>query len=124
MMNTNFAFLSGSKKCNVWFDYAEQAEEHLWNDPHTSGFKIRYLSEMILDSIYREVGLHVSKHATIEEKIDNLSEMRVLPLTITSTFHCIRGTGNKAGHPNNGPYTTSMAREGLERLRKVAVWYY
>ena len=124
MMSTNFAFLA--EKHPQWYKCAEQAEECLWDDPQTTGFKTRYLLEEILNSVYANVGLSSANIDSNEGKIAYLNNMEVLPVKVASAFHVVRDIGNAAVHADKkkGPCTTPMARQGLEHLHTAAVWYY
>jgi len=120
MLSTNFAFLE--KKFPEWYKRAVQAEDHLWDDPETTGSKIRILIEEILNSTFANVGLSATSLERIEEKINYLDKMEVLPVWVKDAFHKVRQIGNKAVHPD--PITTAEARIGLENLQIVAAWYY
>jgi GTPase SAR1 family protein len=124
MLSTNFAFLA--EKHPEWNKCAEQAEECLWDDPQTTGFKTRYLLEEILNSVYANVGLSSASIDSNEGKIAYLNNMEVLPAKVASAFHVVRDIGNAAVHADKkrGPCTTPMARQGLEHLHTAAVWYY
>ena len=117
MAASNFEFLQDVN--DTLYAIALAAERNLHQDPHTTLFKIRILSEEIVNFIAHLV--HVEPGLTTFEQLKQLGAKGYMDEDCLNIFHALRKHGNKAAHSYyNNPIAASHA---LEIAHKAATIY-
>ncbi len=118
MASSNFEFLRGVN--DNLYAIALSAERNLHQDPHTTLFKVRLLSEEIVNFISQLVNLD-PKLSTFDQ-LKELGNRGLLDDERLAIFHALRKHGNKAAH---GYYNNPVAAgHALEISQKAATIYY
>ncbi|PGT15362.1 MULTISPECIES: type I restriction-modification system endonuclease [Bacillus cereus group] len=103
---SNFEMLV--KTWPLFAQLGKQAEENIYRDPNVSIIKLRLFAEKMTEALFT---LERSTFWNLNGQVDKLRElerMGVLEDEITTIFHTIRKTGNKAAHNNYGNTTEAM----------------
>jgi len=117
MAASNFEFLQDVN--DTLYTIALSAESNLHQDPHTTLFKIRVLSEEIVNFIAQLVNLEPG--LTTFEQLKQLGAKGYMDEECLNIFHALRKHGNKAAHSYyNNPIAASHA---LEIAHKAATIY-
>ncbi|HIF9343067.1 TPA: type I restriction-modification system endonuclease [Photobacterium damselae] len=118
MSSSNFKFLQGVN--DTLYIIALSAERNLHQDPHTTLFKVRLLSEEIVNYISELVKL--DEGLSTFEQLKQLGNKGYLDEERQAIFHALRKHGNKAAH---GYYNNATAAGyALEIAHKAATIYY
>ncbi|MDP2515987.1 DUF4145 domain-containing protein [Photobacterium damselae subsp. piscicida] len=118
MSSSNFDFLQGVN--DTLYIIALSAERNLHQDPHTTLFKVRLLSEEIVNYISELVKL--DEGLSTFEQLKQLGNKGYLDEERQAIFHALRKHGNKAAH---GYYNNATAAGyALEIAHKAATIYY
>lgn len=99
----------------------KSAEENIYKDPDTSVFKMRQLSEKMIDVIYSLEGMAADKRASQVDKLNDLHNNYVLDDEIEGVFHTIRKTGNRAVHEGN--VSSEAALNLLKLSHYLSSWF-
>ncbi len=117
MAASNFEFLQDVN--DTLYTIALSAESNLHQDPHTTLFKIRVLSEEIVNFIAQLVNLEPG--LSTFEQLKQLGAKGYMDEECLNIFHVLRKHGNKAAHSYyNNPVAASHA---LEIAHKAATIY-
>ncbi|CAK1743905.1 type I restriction enzyme EcoKI endonuclease component [Vibrio crassostreae] len=118
MASSNFDFLQGVN--DTLYAIALSAERNLHQDPHTTLFKVRLLSEEIVGFIAELVKL--APNLSTFDQLKELGNRGFLDDERLTIFHALRKHGNKAAH---GYYNNPVAAgHALEISHKAATIYY
>ncbi len=118
MSASNFEFLKEAN--DTLYAIALSAERNLHQDPHTTLFKIRVLSEEIVNFIAQLV--HLEPNLSTYEQLKQLGAKGYMDEERLNIFHALRKHGNKAAHSYyNNPIAAGHA---LEIAHKAAIIYF
>lgn len=119
-MKSNFGFLKNEYP--ILHQLGQLAEQYIHNDPSSSLIKIRLLAERVVELIFQIHQLEFPYDDSTFSRLRLLSEDGYMESNITSLFHNIRKTGNKAAHTTND--LSGVAMTTLLSSFKVAKWFY
>jgi type I restriction enzyme, R subunit len=96
MMDSNFKFLS--KEFQILCNLGQSAEKYIHHDQSSALFKLRLMSEKMVDSIFEIHQIEFPSENSAFRKLQVLVDESILEDKITSLFHTIRKSGNQAVH--------------------------
>ena len=116
---SNFAFLQTSWP--VLARNACLAEQYITSDPNAALFKMRIVSEKLLDLVLVALAIEVDDSLSQHEKIHILRKAGLNP-AIPNLFDIVRKLGNKASH--EGHDDREDAKKCLLSIYKLSAWFY
>lgn len=118
-MSSNFDIFPDSYR--LFETLGRSAEENIYKDPDTSVFKMRQLSEKMIEVIYSLEGMVAEERANQVDKLNHLRDHYVLDNQIENIFHTIRKTGNRAVHEGN--VSSETALNLLKLAHYLSSWF-
>ena len=119
-MKSNFGFLKD--EFPILSQLGQLAEQYIHNDPSSSLIKMRLLGERIIELIFQVHQLEFPYDDSTFSRLRLLTEEGLLENNISSLFHNIRKTGNRAAHTTQD--LSSVAMTTLFSCFKVSKWFY
>ncbi|MFN2396785.1 MAG: type I restriction-modification system endonuclease, partial [Bacteroidales bacterium] len=120
MMESNFKFLSNEFR--ILYNLGQNAEKYIHHDPGAALFKLRLMSEKIVDWIFEIHQIGFPSENSTFRKLQVLADESILEDKITSLFHAIRKSGNQAVH--QGKIADGSAMTFLYSMFQLSKWFY
>ncbi|WP_167616664.1 type I restriction-modification system endonuclease [Maribellus sediminis] len=119
-MKSNFSFLANEYP--ILFNLGQSAENNVHQDPGVTLFKLRLMSEKMVDLIFEVHQLDFPYDNSIFAKLEILKDEGILEQNILSLFHNIRKSGNKAVH--EGHVKKESVTGYVLSMFKLSKWFY
>lgn len=119
-MKSNFSFLANEYP--ILFNLGQSAENNVHQDPGVTLFKLRLMSEKMVDLIFEVHQLDFPYDNSIFAKLETLKDEGILEQNILSLFHNIRKSGNKAVH--EGSVKNDSVTGYVLSMFKLSKWFY
>lgn len=119
-MDSNFRFLSA--EFQILFNLGQSAEKYIHHDPSAALFKLRLMSEKMVDSIFEIHQIEFPSENSTFRKLQVLTDEGILEDKIASLFHTLRKSGNQAVH--QGKLADGSAMTFLYSMFKLSKWFY
>jgi len=116
---SNFDILDG--QWEILAKTGKQAENSIYRDPNVSLIKIRLFAEQMTDIIFTLERIIPQSMGKQVDRLRELERLGVLEDEISSVFHEIRKTGNKAAHGNYGDEREAMSQ--LSAAHFLSNWF-
>lgn len=110
---------------NDWSFFSKlgkQAEDNIYRDSNVTLIKIRQFSEKMTEALFRLENIPLLSNETQVNKLSKLEQEGVLEEEISSVFHTIRKTGNKAAHDDSYG-DTSTAMNMVRYAHYLSTWF-
>jgi type I restriction enzyme, R subunit len=119
-MSSNFSFFR--PKWDVLANLGESAENNIYQDPHTTLFKLRLFGETIAKYILASENIREVYGTKQVERINILRREGLLEPEIEDIFETLRKKGNQASH--EGDYGKTEEAKALSLLAfRLAIWF-
>jgi type I restriction enzyme R subunit len=120
MMDSNFKFLS--REFQILCNLGQSAEKYIHHDPSSALFKLRLMSEKMVDSIFEIHQIGFPSENSTFRKLQVLADEGILEDKIATLFHTLRKSGNQAVH--QGKIEDGSAMTFLYSMFKLSKWFY